>query len=66
MFFDLINIFANFMNYIHEALKEYLNLFVIIYVNDILIFSLNQNKHDENVRLILKKTASISHVYEIK
>ena len=31
MFFDLINIFANFMNYIHEALIKYLNLFVIIY-----------------------------------
>ena len=55
MFFDLINISANFLNYIYETLKECLNLFVIMYVNDILIFSLNQNKHDEHVRLILKK-----------
>ena len=43
------------MNYIHETLKKYLNLFVIMYVNDILIFSLNQNEHDKYVRLILKK-----------
>ena len=55
MFFYLINVFANFMNYIHETLKKYLNLFIIMYVNDILIFSLNLNKHDEYVRLILKK-----------
>ena len=55
MFFDLINVFANFMNYIHETLKKYLNLFVIMYVNDILIFSLNQNEHDKHVRSILKK-----------
>ena len=55
MFFDLINVFANFMNYIHKTLKEYLNLFVIMYVNDILIFSLKQNKYDKYVRLILKK-----------
>ena len=55
IFFNLINIFANFMNYIHETLKEYLNLFIIIYVNNILIFLLNQNKYDEHVWLILKK-----------
>ena len=55
MFFDLINVFANFINYIYKTLKEYLNLFIIIYVNDILIFSLNQNEHDEHVQSILKK-----------
>ena len=55
MLFDLSNVFANFMNYIHETLKKYLNLFVIMYVNDILIFSLNQNEHNEHVRSILKK-----------
>ena len=49
MFFNLINVFANFMNYIHETLKKYLNLFIIILVNDILIFLLNQNKYDEHV-----------------
>ena len=54
MFFDLINVFANFMNYIYETLKKYLNLFVIMYVNDILIFLLNQNEHNEHVWLILK------------
>ena len=54
MFFDLTNIFANFINYIHEILKKYLNLFVIMYANNILIFSLNQNEHDEHIRLILK------------
>ena len=55
MFFDLINVSANFMNYIYEASKKYLNLFVIMYVNDILIFSLNQNEHNKHVRSILKK-----------
>ena len=55
MFFDLINAFAKFMNYIYKTLKKYLNLFVIMYINDIPIFSLNQNKHDKYVQLILKK-----------
>ena len=55
MFFDLINVSANFINYIHKTLQKCLNLFIIMYVNDILIVSLNQNKHDKHVRLILKK-----------
>lgn len=38
MFFELINAFANFMNYIHKIFKKYLNIFVIIYVNNIFIF----------------------------
>ena len=55
MFFDLINASANFINYIYKTLKKYLNLFVIMYINNILIFLLNQNEHDEHVQSILKK-----------
>ena len=55
MFFELFNVSANFMNYIHEILRKYLNIFVIIYVDDIFIFSASQKKHDEHVRLILNR-----------
>ena len=43
------------MNYIHEIFREYLNFFVMIYVNDILIFSTNQKKHDEHVRFVFER-----------
>ena len=35
-------------------LRLYLNKFVIIYLDDILIFSKNEEKHIEHVRLVMK------------
>ena len=55
MLFELTNASTNFMNYIHETFRKYLNIFVIIYVNDILIFSNNQQKHNKYVRLMLNR-----------
>ena len=43
------------MNYIHEIFREYLKFFVMMYVNDILIFSINQKKHNEHVRFVFEQ-----------
>jgi hypothetical protein len=55
MFFELANAFAIFQNYINIALREYLNIFVLIYINDILIFFKTLVEHERQVRLVLKK-----------
>jgi hypothetical protein len=55
MFFDFINASIFFQDFIHKALKNFLNQFVIIYLNDILIFSRIDANHSNHVRLILKK-----------
>ena len=36
-------------------LKEFLNFFVIIYLNDILIFFKSKKKHTKHVRFVLSK-----------
>jgi hypothetical protein len=55
MSFELVNASVTFQNYINFALKRFLNVFVIIYLNDILIYSQNEEKHTNHVRLVLKR-----------
>jgi hypothetical protein len=55
MLFNLVNALILFQVFIHEALKDFLNQFVIVYLNDILIFSRIDANHSNHVRLILKK-----------
>jgi hypothetical protein len=55
MLFELANAFVTFQNYINFALKEFLDVFVIIYLNDILIYSQNEEEHTNHVQLVLKQ-----------
>jgi hypothetical protein len=54
MSFEFANAFVTFQSYINFVLKEFLNVFVIIYLNDILIYSQNEEEHMNHVRLVLK------------
>jgi hypothetical protein len=53
--FELINALALFQNLINDTLREYLNKFVLIYLDDILIFSKTYEKYVQHVRKVLKK-----------
>jgi hypothetical protein len=55
MFFDFVNALIFFQVFIHKALKDFLNQFVIVYLDDILIFSRIDANHSNHVRLILKR-----------
>ena len=44
MFFDLLNILANFQGYINKIPIKKLDVFVIIYLDDILIYTENENQ----------------------
>ena len=54
MFFDFVNAFATFQSYVNEALKSYIDVFCVMYLNDVLIYSENEQQHWEHVRLMLK------------
>ena len=47
--FGLTNAPATFQSYIHHVLHSYLDLFCIIYLDDILVFSFNRESHTEHV-----------------
>ena len=55
MLFELTNTSATFQKLINHVLYDYLNKFVITYLNDILIYSKNEKNHEKHVKEILKK-----------
>ena len=51
--FKFINAFITFQTIINNILKSYLNKFVIVYLNDILIFSNTLKEHIKHLKIIL-------------
>ena len=66
MSFRLINASAMFQTYINNVLREHLNMFVIIYLDDILVYLKNKNYHKKHVRQILNtlKKANLRIILE--
>jgi hypothetical protein len=44
-----------FQHMMNNIFREYLDHFVVIYLDDILIYSKNKEEHEHHIRLILKK-----------
>jgi hypothetical protein len=55
MSFGLTNAPAYFMYLMNKVFIEYLDKFVVVFINDILIFSKNEEDHDEHLRVVLQK-----------
>jgi hypothetical protein len=55
MSFGLTNAPAYFMYLMNKVFMECLDKFVVVFIDDILIFSKNEEEHDELLRLVLQK-----------
>ena len=55
MSFELTNMPATFQKLINHVLYDHLNEFVIAYLNDILIYSENEENYKKHVKKILRK-----------
>jgi len=53
--FGLTNAPEVFQHLMNDIFREYMDAFVVVYLDDILIFSKNQEDHDKHVRLVLAK-----------
>ncbi|KAJ1113094.1 hypothetical protein NDU88_001351 [Pleurodeles waltl] len=51
--FGLCNAPAAFQYFLNDVLREYLDRFAIVYIDDILIYSDNENEHVQHVKKIL-------------
>ncbi|PIL25459.1 hypothetical protein GSI_13349 [Ganoderma sinense ZZ0214-1] len=53
--FGLTNAPGTFQAYIQDALRDLLDVVCVVYIDDILIFSRNQEEHDRHVAMVLER-----------
>ena len=53
--FGLTNAPASWQRLINNVLREFLDIFLVVYLDDILIYSRSKKEHTEHVRKVLKK-----------
>jgi hypothetical protein len=55
MSFGLTNAPAYFMYLMNKVFMQYLDKFVVVFIDDILVFSQNEEEHEEHLRMVLQK-----------
>jgi hypothetical protein len=58
MSFGLTNVPSYFMYLMNKVFMEYLDKFVVVFIDDILIFSKMEEEHEKHLRLVLEKLRS--------
>jgi hypothetical protein len=58
MSFGLTNALAYFMYLMNKVFMEYFDKFDVVFIDDILIFSKTEEKHEKHLRLVLEKLRS--------
>jgi hypothetical protein len=53
MSFGLTNAPAYFMNLMNKVFMEYLDKFIVVFIDNILIYSKNDGDHEEHLGLVL-------------
>jgi hypothetical protein len=53
--FGLTNALAYFMYLMNKVFMEYLDKFMVVFIDDILVYSRNEEEHEEYLRLVLQK-----------
>src|SRR5436190_22617469 len=57
--FGLTNALASFQRLINNILRNFLDIFVVVYLNNILIFSQTKNEHIEHIKTVLKRLREV-------
>ena len=54
MYFGLTNASAAFMDLMNKVLRDYIDAFVIIFIDDILVYSKSEGNYMGNFRVVLQ------------
>ena len=52
--FELMNAPAAFIDLMHRLFQPYLDQFVVIFVDDILIYSQSEDEHEDHLRIVIR------------
>ena len=55
MFFGLTNVSAVFMDLMNRVFSEYIDRFVIVFIDDILVYSRSKREYKEYLRFVLQR-----------
>jgi hypothetical protein len=55
MSFGLTNMPSYFMYLMNKVFMEYLDKFIVVFIDDILVYSRSEEKHDDHLCLVLQK-----------
>lgn len=64
--FGLKNAPATFQSLMNEVYRPFLRRFVLVYFDDILIYSRTEDEHEDHMRLVLMVLAANSLVVNLK
>ncbi|WMV45685.1 hypothetical protein MTR67_039070 [Solanum verrucosum] len=54
MSFGLTNALAVFRDYMNRVLRQYLDMFFIVFTDDIFIYSISEKEHTDHLRIVLQ------------
>ena len=54
MSFGLTNAPTSFMELMNIVFQPYLNQFVVVFIDDILLYSKNEQEHEQHLRIVLQ------------
>jgi hypothetical protein len=54
MSFGLTNAPAHFMYLMNSVFMEELDMFIVVFIDDILVFSKSKKEHEEHLRIVLQ------------
>ena len=54
MLFGLTNAPKAFMDLMHRVFQPYLNQFIVVFVDDILIYSQSEEENEDHLRIVLQ------------
>jgi hypothetical protein len=55
MYIGLIEVLAYFMDLMNKAFMEYLDKFIVVFIDGILVYSKSEEGHEEHLYLVLQK-----------